>query len=93
MIVARRIIRLRACAHAKRAELKSKVLLIIYTFRKSFGQNHANAGTPLHVSQRLMGHTSITTTREFYLQAADANEREASCVTNPFLVHRLRRLA
>ena len=25
-----------------------------------------------------MGHSSITTTREFYLQAADANERDAT---------------
>ncbi len=38
---------------------------------------HADAGTPVHVLQGLMGHASITTTREFYLQTAEANEREA----------------
>ncbi len=28
----------------------------------------------MHTLQKLMGHASITTTREFYLQTADAND-------------------
>lgn len=64
-------------AHVARAGIETDDSLTVHTLRKSFGQNHANAGTPIHVLQRMMGHASITTTREFYLQAADANEREA----------------
>ncbi len=61
----------------RQAHLELTAPLTVHTLRKSFGQNHADAGTPIHVLQGLMGHASITTTREFYLQAADANEREA----------------
>lgn len=64
--------------HVRRAGLELTAPLTVHTLRKSYGQNHANAGTPMHVLQGLMGHASITTTREFYLQCADANEREAS---------------
>ena len=64
-------------SHLRRAGIATEAPMTIHTFRKSFGQNHANAGTPLHVLQQLMGHSSITTTREFYLQAADANEQTA----------------
>ena len=58
-------------------ELLNQLRLAEVTLRKSFGQNHANGGTAIHVLQGLMGHADITTTRKFYLQAADANEREA----------------
>lgn len=64
-------------SHARRAGVKATAPLNIHTFRKSFAQNHANAGTPIHVLQRLMGHASITTTREFYLQQSDENEKAA----------------
>ena len=64
-------------SHFLRAGIRTTATITIHTFRKSFGQNHANAGTPIYVLQRLLGHASITTTREFYLQAADANERDA----------------
>lgn len=63
--------------HLRKAGVLTEVPLTVHTLRKSFGQNHANAGTPIHVLQTLMGHASITTTREFYLQIADANERDA----------------
>ncbi|HOW74103.1 MAG TPA: tyrosine-type recombinase/integrase [Phycisphaerae bacterium] len=63
--------------HFRKAGFNLIAPMTIHTFRKSFGQNHADAGTPVHVLQGLMGHASITTTREFYLQTADANEREA----------------
>jgi len=62
---------------ARRAGVKATAPLNIHTFRKSFAQNHANAGTPIHVLQRLMGHASITTAREFCLQQSDENEMAA----------------
>jgi len=64
-------------AHVRKAGIQTNGSLTVHAFRKSFGQNHADAGTPIHVLQALMGHADITTTREFYLQASDANEREA----------------
>lgn len=65
------------CVNLRHAGVRTDVPMTIHTLRKSFGQNHADNGTPIHVLQRLMGHASITTTREYYLQAADANERDA----------------
>jgi integrase len=56
---------------------KLSASLNVHTLRKSFGQNHANGGTPIHVLQQLMGHSSITTTREFYLHVDDANAQAA----------------
>lgn len=63
--------------HARQAGLKLTAPITVHTFRKSFGQNHAENGTPMHVLQQLMGHANITTTRAFYIQMGDASEREA----------------
>ncbi len=63
--------------HIRKAGLQLSGCMTIHTLRKSFGQNHADAGTPIHVLQHLMGHADITTTREFYLTTADANDRDA----------------
>ena len=63
--------------HARRAGLKLSAPLTVHTFRKSFGQNHADNGTPLHVLQQLMGHSSIITTRVFYIRVGDASEQDA----------------
>ena len=63
--------------HIRWAKLELTASLTVHTLRKSFGQNHANAGTPIHVLQGLMGHASITTTREFHLRTADANDHAA----------------
>ena len=60
--------------HAHRAGIELTHPLTTHTLRKSYGQNHADAGTPIHVLQKLMGHASITTTRQYYLQATDAND-------------------
>ena len=64
--------------HAKQAEIEPTHPLTVHTFRKSFGQNHADAGTPIHQLQRMMGHSKIETTRQFYIQHTDANYREAA---------------
>lgn len=63
--------------HAKRAGLKLTAPITVHSFRKSFGQNHADNGTPMHVLQPLMGHANIATTRAFYIHVGDASEREA----------------
>lgn len=57
--------------------MKLTAWLTVHTFRKSFGQNHADNGTPIHVLQQLMGHANIATTREFYIRVAQGSEREA----------------
>jgi len=64
--------------HVRSAGVVTQAPLTVHTLRKSFGQNHADAGTPMHVLQGLMGHSSITTTKKHYLQRSDANERAAT---------------
>ncbi len=61
-------IRRRFQVHAKRAGLKFDGKFSIHTFRKSYGQNQANAGVPIKTLQYLMGHSSERTTLEFYTQ-------------------------
>ena len=63
--------------HVRQAQLRPTAPVNVHTFHKSFGQNHADKGTPLHVLQQLMGHSSITTTRAFYLRVSQGSEREA----------------
>jgi integrase len=47
------------------------------TFRKSFAQNHAGAGTPPRTLAKLLGHSSTRVTMQFYNRVTDANERAA----------------
>jgi integrase len=54
--------------HAKRAEIDFDGEFTIHCFRKSFGQNHADNGTPIKTLQYLLGHSSEKTTLEFYTQ-------------------------
>ncbi len=57
--------------HFKHAGIEARHPVTVHTLRKSFGQNHADNGTPMHVLQGLMGHSDIETTRQFYLQHSD----------------------
>jgi len=50
--------------------------------RKSFAQNHADAGTPPRTLARLLGHSNIRVTMQFYQKATDANERVATEAMN-----------
>ena len=50
----------------------------LHTFRKSFGQNHADAGTPPGTLAKLLGHANTRVTMEFYNRVTDANERAAA---------------
>lgn len=53
--------------HCKRAGIKPTGKLSIHTLRKSCGQNWADH-LPMNVVKELMGHSSIATTQEFYMQ-------------------------
>jgi integrase len=50
----------------------------LHTFRKSFAQNHADHGTPPKTLAKLLGHSDIQITMQFYSQVTDANVREAA---------------
>lgn len=43
----------------------------LHDLRKSYGTHMARAGVPTHELRRLMGHASITTTADFYLDASE----------------------
>ena len=51
--------------------------LTLHCLRKSYAQNLADAGTPAPTLKKLMGHSSIRTTEEFYMRSSDANEQRA----------------
>ena len=59
------------------AGIKTNDKLTVHCLRKAYGCNLANAGTPIQTLKKLMGHSSINTTMEFYLQSSDANEKKA----------------
>ena len=50
--------------YMKRAGIGTQHPMTVHTIRKSCGHNHADAGTPIHVHQKRMGHASIGTTCE-----------------------------
>ena len=56
----------------------------LHTFRKSFAQNHANNGTPVKTLAKLLGHSDIQVTMQFYNQVTDANLREAARTADRF---------
>ena len=62
----------------RRAGVDLMAAITLHTLRKSFGQNHADNGTPMHVLQHLMGHSSISTTREFYIRVSDESTSAAT---------------
>ena len=57
--------------------ITTNLTLTTYNLRKSYGQNLADAGTPINTTKELMGHSSIETTAEYYLKTTDANEERA----------------
>lgn len=56
----------------------------LHDLRRSFGTHLANTGTPMHVLQKLMGHSSIIVTSEHYLGVLDM---EAAKSVKAFDVH------
>lgn len=43
-----------------------KAAIVLYAYRHSFAQRHADAGTPVDVLRELMGHRSMATTQIYY---------------------------
>ncbi len=62
---------------AQKAGIKTNDKLNIHSFRKAYGTNMANLGTPPHTLKDLMGHSSITTTMKYYVKSIDENRRAA----------------
>jgi integrase len=65
-------------AHYHRAGIKPAGKLTVHTLRKCCGQNWADAGLPINVVQKLMGHSKPETTLEFYSQVDEHHERKAA---------------
>lgn len=59
----------------------------LHTFRKSFAQNHADAGTPPRTLAHLLGHANTRVTMQFYNRVTDANERAAAELMDQLLDH------
>lgn len=64
-------------AYLRKAGIELTAPFTLTTFRKSFAQNHADAGTPPRTLAKLLGHSDVSTTMEFYNRVTDANERAA----------------
>ncbi len=65
-------------AYLRKATVELTAPFSLTGFRKSFGQNHVNAGTPPKTLAKLMGHSDVSTTLEYYNRVTDANERAAA---------------
>ena len=63
--------------HCKRAGIVTIETLTIHGLRKAYGTNLANVCTPVQTHKKLMGHSSIQTTLEYYMKSTDANEIKA----------------
>jgi len=63
--------------HCQMAGISTDEKLTLHCLRKSYAQNLADHGTPIATLKKLMGHSSIRTTEEFYLRSTDANEERA----------------
>ena len=64
-------------ARCRRAGIVTSDKLTIHCLRKSYAQNLADAGTPIHTLKKLMGHSSVRTLERFYIRSSDANEDRA----------------
>jgi integrase len=62
----------------RRADLKLTAPFKLHTFRKSFAQNLADAGTPPKTLATLLGHSDVQVTMQYYARMTDANVREAA---------------
>ena len=60
-----------------RAGIKTNKSIYLHCLRKAYGTNLVNIGTPPQTLKQLMGHSSITTTMNYYVQNTDANMRKA----------------
>ncbi len=69
----------------QRADMALSAPFTLQTFRKSFAQNHADAGTPPRTLAKLLGHANTRVTMQYYNRVTDANERAADDAMNRLL--------
>jgi len=67
-----------AKVHLKRAKIKTTSAFTLTTLRKSFAQNHADAGTPPKTLAELMGHSDVRMTMTYYARMTHANMDRAA---------------
>ncbi len=72
-------------SYLPKAGLEFTVPFALSTFRKSFAQNHADAGTPPRTLAKLLGHSDTRVTMMYYNRSTDANEAAARAVMDRVL--------
>ncbi len=70
----------------KKAGIKTNKVLTLQSLRKGYGTNMARLGVPANTLKDLMGHSSITTTMEFYIKTLDENKISAAEKLNDLAV-------
>ena len=78
-------------ARCRRAGITTSDKLNLHGLRKSYAQNLADSGTPIHALRKLMGHSSVKTLECFYIRSSDANEDRAREVLEGLFPSRLDR--
>ena len=63
--------------HCKNAGIVTSDRLSVHCLRKAYGTNLANLGTPVHTLKDMMGHSSITTSMNYYIKSTDENKKKA----------------
>lgn len=71
--------------YLQQAGIKLTAPFNLHAFRKSFAQNHADAGTPPRTLAKLLGHSNTRITMQYYARVTDANERAAAEAMNRLL--------
>ena len=71
--------------YLRKAKFKLSAPFTLTTLRKSFAQNHADAGTPPRVLAELMGHSDVSMTMQFYNRVTDANAQAAAAAMDRLL--------
>lgn len=72
-------------AYLRKAGVELSAAFTLHTFRKSFGQNHADNATPPRTLAELLGHSDPMVTMEFYNRVTDANQRAAAATMDRLL--------
>jgi integrase len=71
--------------YLKQAGIELSAPFTLTTLRKSFAQNHTENGTPPTTLAKLMGHSSVATTMEYYSRVTDADEQAATAMLDTLL--------
>ena len=64
--------------HIRKANIQLTAPFTLHAFRKSFAQNHADAGTPPKTLATFLGHSDVQVTLEYYNRVTDANVQAAA---------------